>query len=222
VGLTFGIANSPFGRLVVNLELLERTTIEIGLVIRRLQKHWTVRDDLIQLLSSERTRVVGELLDRPPAKVVDPFAWCDRLSACAQLLERGGSRPDAIPSHLPLPRRARAEQVHVVVDESRDDRAPTKVDPARGGRRQLQDLRIGPHCHDAIAADGDRVRQCEALVDGDDLSVREDDVRRWLLRGQGRHGTCQYERHNGCPRKRPSHVSSLRYGRRESVVSRRA
>ena len=50
----------------------------------------------------------------------------------------------------------------------------------------------------SIAADGDGLGDREAFVDGDDLSVREDDVRRGLLSGQYGDATCEREHQKHC------------------------
>ena len=185
-------------RLVIDAHRLQCATIQVSLVVRGLQEDGIVRDDLVQLFTRERTRIVGELLDRPSAEVVDPFAWRDRLRARAQLLERGGSRPDSIPTHFPLPRRSGAREMHVVVDESGNDRTPAQVDAPRGRRCELRHLGISADSDDAIAADGDGLGDREALVDGDDLSVREDDVWRGLLSGQYGDATCEREHQKHC------------------------
>jgi hypothetical protein len=125
--------------------------------------------------------------------------------------------------------------VHVVIDETGDDRSTSQVDTPRGGRRQLRHFSVRADRDDTVAADRNGLRQREALVDGDDLAVRQDHVGRWLLRWQGRDGTRQHERHDkrvvaGLPwtelcrrqtcwrRIRPSHVSSGRCGCGESML----
>ena len=97
----------------------------------------------------------------------------------------------------------------------------------RGPASRL-DLLIGPDGDDPIAADGDGLRNREALVDGDDLAVRQDDIRRRLLSwarrpaiphpgrapGRQRSGSldANVRRCRTAEMRLPSHVSSSRYG----------
>ena len=74
----------------------------------------------------------------------------------------------------------------MVVDESGDDGSSLKVDRAGVRTRQSSDVLIGANGHDAIAANRNGPRDRKAVVDGDDLSVRQDQVGGELLRSQNR------------------------------------
>jgi hypothetical protein len=85
-----------------------------------------------------------------------------------------------------LPRRAETQQVHVVVDQAGNDRTAARVDPPRRGPGQGRDRLIASHRDDAAAADGNRLRDRELVVNGDDLGVGQDHVGRGLLTVPGR------------------------------------
>ena len=74
----------------------------------------------------------------------------------------------------------------MVVDEARDRSATSQVDGPGTGAGELCDLLAGSDRDDAIAFDGDSLSDREALVDGDDLAVGEEEIRCRTLCG-GRH-----------------------------------
>jgi hypothetical protein len=82
-------------------------------------------------------------------------------------------RRDSTPSNRTSarPRRACAEQVHVVVDKSWYDGAATQIDAPRVGGGRLRDLLVCADGDNAVASDGDRLRDRELLIDGDDLAL---------------------------------------------------
>jgi hypothetical protein len=64
----------------------------------------------------------------------------------------------------------------MTVDQSRNDRAALEVDdPGRGGDVCCH-LGVGPDRDDPFAGDGDRLRNREILVDGDDLPFPENEI----------------------------------------------
>jgi hypothetical protein len=69
----------------------------------------------------------------------------------------------------------------VVVDHAGNDGAAAQVDTPRLGPRQSRDVLIGTNGDDAIATDRNRLRDRELIVNGDDLSVRQNRIRRRLL-----------------------------------------
>ena len=152
----------------------------------------------IELVARELRAAVGELIDRPAADVVHPLARRDRLCARGEQIERLPPRVDAVEADFVRPRRAGAQQVHVVVDETRNDRAAPQIDAARRGSGHLQDLLITADEDEAIAFDGDRLRDRELVVDGDDLAVGEDEIGwRWLCASDDT-GADQRRDHRGC------------------------
>jgi len=140
-----------------------------------------IRNGAIELLARELRATVGELIDRPAANRVHPVARRDRLRARGEQVERLPARFDAVEPHLARPRRARAQQVHVVVDQPGHHRTPAQVDAPRSGPGQLRHLLGGADRDHAIALDGDRLRDRELLVGGDDLAVGENQVGGRLL-----------------------------------------
>ena len=72
-------------------------------------------------------------------------------------------------------------EVCVIVDEPRHHRLAAQVDTARGRTGEPVDVLVGADGDDAIAADGHRLRDRELIVDGNDFSVRQDDVGRLAL-----------------------------------------
>ena len=130
--------------------------------------------DAIELFAREWLRIVRELLDRPAAQVVDPLARRDGLRPGAQFVERLFARAHSIPTHLVLPRRPVPQQVHVVVDQPGDDGAAAQIDPPRVRTGEPADVLVRADRHDPIGADRHRLRDREAIVDGDDLAIRQD------------------------------------------------
>ncbi len=62
------------------------------------------------------------------------------------------------------------------------------------GPRQPCDLLIGADRYDAVALNRHRLRDRKALIDGDDFAVREDQIRRRLLRTQHSREQDQHKR----------------------------
>jgi hypothetical protein len=97
-----------------------------------------------------------------------------------------------------LPGDAGAKQVHVVVDEPGNNCPPARVDAARVRTRMPGDFLVAANGNDPIAADGDGLRDREALVNGDDLAVRDDEIGRQPLRqGKRAEGHGEDERSHG-------------------------
>ena len=133
--------------------------------------------------------IVGELLMGPAADVEDPSARPFRLRPGAHHLDRLLARLDAVEAQLLQPGVPGAEQMHVVVDQPGSDRLAPEIDPPGVRPGQPGDLLVGADRHDAVAADRHRLRDREAIVDRDDLPVRQDQIgwpRRSLWRRPGR------------------------------------
>ena len=65
----------------------------------------------------------------------------------------------------------------VRIDKSRNDSPSGKVNKLRVTGCHGPHLSVRSHCHDAVARDRDRSRPWLLGVDGDDVSVVEDEVR---------------------------------------------
>jgi hypothetical protein len=65
----------------------------------------------------------------------------------------------------------------MVVDESRHQGAAAEIDPPRIGASQCVDLLVRPDSENPVAADGDRLRNRELLVDGYNLAIGQHDIR---------------------------------------------
>jgi hypothetical protein len=141
-----------------------------------------IRDETIELFPRELGTAVGKLVNRPAANRVHPVASRNRLRACRKQIERLLARFDAVKPHFVGPRRAGAQQVHVVVDEPGNNRPSPQIDAARRGAGHLCDLLIGADSDDPVAFDGDSLGDGEFVINGDDLSVGENQVGGRLLR----------------------------------------
>ena len=141
----------PFGKIgrvrraVANAERLEAAAVQVGAVVGLLDRDRVIRDDAIELLARELRAAVGKLIHRPAADGVDPVARRNRLRARGKQAERLLPRFHAVEPHLACPRRARAQQVHVVVDQPGHHGASAQIDAPRRRTAQLRDLLIGPH-----------------------------------------------------------------------------
>ena len=146
---------------------------------------------LVELLARERLLVVRELIGRPAAEVEHPLAGPGRLGLGADQLERLLARVDAVEAQLERPVGALLLEVRVVVDHPGNHRPAAQVDAPRVRTRQPRDVLVGADRDDAVAAHGHGLRDRELVVNGDDLSVRQDRVRgracrAGALRGGGR------------------------------------
>jgi hypothetical protein len=74
--------------------------------------------------------------------------------------------------------------MRMVIDEAGDHRPASQVDALRVGASQPLDVGVSSDGDDAIAADGDRLSDLERVIDGDDLSIRKNEVSAGLLRVQ--------------------------------------
>jgi len=106
------------------------------------------------------------------------------------------ARLDAVEPELVGPEHALFHVVRVVVDETRDHRPSVQIDPP-GAAGELIDLLIGTDRDNPVALDRDRLRDAEAIVDGDDLPVGQHRVGHGLLRMDERDGRCDEERRHG-------------------------
>ena len=86
-----------------------------------------------------------------------------------------------------------------------DHRPSPQIDAPRARPRQARNLLVRADGDDTLAPDRYGLRDREAIVDGDDLAVREDEIRGWLLRphlGQV-HAKDNHEGHERQAEKRP-------------------
>ena len=74
--------------------------------------------------------------------------------------------------------------MHVVIDQPGNDGAAHEVDPPGVGAREPSHLLIAANRYDVVALDRNRLCDRKALVDGDDFAIRENQVRRRLLRAE--------------------------------------
>ena len=72
--------------------------------------------------------------------------------------------------------------MRMIVDHSGNDGSSPEVDPPGAGSSELRNLCTAANRHKAIAPDGHGLGNRKALVDGDDFSVRENEIRSGLLR----------------------------------------
>ena len=177
-GVLFDPATLRVRRSRVDLGRDQSHGVEIAVAIDRLQHHRIVGSDAVEFLQGKSTRFVGELLFRPAAKNHDPFAGRDAVHAIGEHLERLLPGGHAIESQLVV--FGRADPMGVVVDQSRDDGTAGQVDDPRLRTLERLDVGRGADLEDALALDGERLCDGEAVVYGDDLAV--DEHRIWRLR----------------------------------------
>ena len=178
------IPQRPLGALLGDAQRLQGTAIQVRGVVGRLEEHGVGGRDAVELVARQRAGIVGKLIHRPSAQVVDPLARRRRLDAGAQQLERRLPGADAVPPHFLLPGGRGAHQVHVVVDEPRDHGAAAEIDAARRRARQADDLAVAADAQDAVALDRHGLRDREAIVHRDHLAVGQDDVGAARARGR--------------------------------------
>ena len=210
------------GRACLDPEGLEPAAVQEDLVVRLLKCHGIVRSDAIELLARKRLRIVGELRRRPAADVEDPLPRSHGLRPGLEHLDRLLARFDAVKTQLQLPRRAGAKQVHVIVDKAGNDRPAAQIDSPGVRSGHLTDGLVRADRDDAIAFDGDRLRDGEALVDGDDLAVRENQVCLIGLRARERNRTDKQDTNTSKPQRLLLYVliASLPYTLIASLVGR--
>ena len=102
-----GVANDPalfevrwIGCVGFDLQNVQRPAVQKDLIVGFLQRYRIIRRDLVQFLARERFRIVRELLMRPAADVVDPFARPRRFRACPQHLDCLFARLHAVEARL--------------------------------------------------------------------------------------------------------------------------
>src|SRR3954464_165940 len=103
----------------------------------------------------------------------------------------------------------RADPMGVVVDQSWDDGAAGKVDDPCLRTLERLDLGRGADLEDALALDGERLRDGEAVVYGDDLAVDEHGIGRLRACRSGRRREQRKDKQDGAP-ERQSHIESSR------------
>ena len=179
------------GRARLDPERLQGAAVQEDLVVGLLQRDRIVRRDAIQFLARERLPIVRELLMRPATDVEDPSARPFRLRAGAQHLDRLLARLDPVEAQLQLARCSPARSRCMWLSISPGMTAlPPQVDPSwcsapRAGRSP--GWCRPPRCG---RPDRHRLRDREAIVDGDDLPVRQHQIGsragRRVLRGARR------------------------------------
>jgi hypothetical protein len=87
----------------VDLRRLQRSGIEPGLTVDRLQRHRIVRRNPVELRQRETARIVGELLFGPAAERNDPVARLRGTHALLQHFHDLLARRDAVEPHLRMP-----------------------------------------------------------------------------------------------------------------------
>ena len=165
------------------LAAISATRVEVAVAVDRLQHHRIAGRDAVELVERKAARVVGELLLRPAAEHHDPFAGLRLAHPLGEHLERPRPRGDAVEAQFVV--LGGAHPMGVVVDQARNDGAAGEIDHARRGALERLDLGRGPDLDDALTADGERLRDGEAVVDRDDLAVHQDEVGRLRVRGGG-------------------------------------
>ena len=152
---------------------------------QQLHEHGIVRSDLVELLAGERAPVVAELVWRVAAEDHDPPARAELARALGDQAPGLLTAVHAVEANVagPLPRAA--DDVHVIVDEARNDRLLLQIDHAGARVDVAADLPIGADGQDAAVTHGKRLVNREALVDGDDAAVRHHQV--GGLGGRGQH-----------------------------------
>jgi hypothetical protein len=192
-------------RARVDLRRDQRHRVEIAVVIHRLQHHRIVGSDAVEFLQREAARFVGELFFGPAAENHDPFAGGGAAHPIGEHLERLLPRGHAVESQLVV--LGRANPMGMVVDQSRDDGAASEVDDPRLRTFERLDLGRGADLEDALAPDGERLRDGEAVVHGYDLAVDEHRVGGLCPRRRRRREGSK-RKPNDAP-ERWSHVESL-------------
>ena len=81
--------------------------------------------------------------------------------------------------------------MHVIVDQSGNHGFSLEIDFFGVGACEPRDFRGVAHRDDVLAPDGDRLRDGEPRVDGNDFSVGENQIRRGLLRMEKRGCRCE-------------------------------
>ena len=180
--LSCGIAHNPFVGHGVKASGLDCPAVEIASIVGFLQHHWIVRSNLIELVPRKRLLIVGELVMAPASEREDPLAWSRRSDLRPQHLDRLLTRFDAVKTHFLGPGFARAHEMRVVIDQSGNNGLSPEVDPSGAWSRELGNLWTGADRHNAVAPDSYRLSNRKTLVDGDDFSVREYEIRSGLLR----------------------------------------
>jgi ABC-type Fe3+/spermidine/putrescine transport system ATPase subunit len=95
----------------------------------------------------------------------------------ADQLERLPARVNPIETKLQRPIGALFLEVGMIVDHPGDDGSAAQVDAPRIRPRQARDVLVGADGDEAIASNRHGLRDREPIIDGDDLSIRQDDVR---------------------------------------------
>ena len=154
---------------------LERRAVEEAVVIDRLDHDRIVRRDGVEFEARKTALHVGELLLRPAAQHGDPLAGLGALHALGQQFDCALPCGHAVEAQLVV--LGGAHPVRVIVDQAGYDGAPLQLDGACLRALVLFDLGVAADGDDALVADRQRLRDREAVVDGDDLAVDENGVR---------------------------------------------
>jgi hypothetical protein len=170
---------------------LQGAAVQEDLVVRLLKRHRIVRGDLIQFFERKGFWIVRELLMIPTADIVDPFPRSCCFRPGAQHQDRLFSRRHAIETEFPEPGVSGAQQMDVVIDKPRSNSPTHKVDPSGVRPGELSHRLVGAYRYDAVPLDSHGLCDGKALIDGNDFPIREDHIRRRLLRTQQH--ACTYD-----------------------------
>ena len=196
------IAPDPGVGLLVQPHDLDGLAVHIGAAAGELQLHRIVGRDRIQFFAGEILFVVGELVRREAAQRIDPFAGFQGRRLGADHLQRLFARGDPVEAQFLQPDAALLHDVGVVVDHAGNDGFAAQIDAPRVRSRKPRDVLIGAHRDHAVAPDRHRLRDREAVIDGDDLPVRENHVGCSGLRMHNRRRAQKRDEHSGHIRRR--------------------
>ena len=88
------------------------------------------------------------------------------------------------------------------VPSPKHDSTSAQIDAPRIRAPKTRDVLIGAHRDHAVSPDRNRLRNREAVIDGDDLPVRENHIGSWGLRMNNRGCAQQRDQHSGDARRR--------------------
>jgi hypothetical protein len=164
------------GGFRVDAERLQRRAVDEDADVKQLEHDRIVGRDGVELLAGEGTLVVGELLFRPAAQHRNPFAWFGCADFVRDVLEGLLARGDAVETDLAVPVFRGTHVVRVIVDQPGNDSAAGEFLDPRRWPLEAGDLLIAADRDDAFAAQRERLRDGEAVVDRDDAAVDQHHV----------------------------------------------
>ena len=163
-----GVADRAQGRAVQ-----QRAVVEMQ------DEDGRVRRDRVDLVEG-RQALLGELMLREAADHAHPLRRGRAVDLLFQHAHGVGERAHAVPAQLHVVVEAAADDVHVAVDQARDDAPPFEVDAAGLRPGELHDLMIAADGGEAPVADGDGRGLGLLPVQGRNLAVEENQIRRCI------------------------------------------